>query len=131
VSSNLACIGLAVSDSRELGHLVDRASATAQSVGTFDGVSVTRWQDASGAALVLGWRAGEVADLLPTYASTAGGTVADCRLVNGSVAQAKIVDADGEQVTSMAFEAEQYRQIKAFGLSIAGPARITALPRLA
>lgn len=127
MSSNLACVGLAVADSRELAHLVEQASATAQAVGTFDGVRVTRWQDPSGAALVLGWRAGEVADLLPTYASAAGGIVADCRLVNGSVAAADVVDADGEQLTAMAFEAEQYRQIKALGQPIAGPARITAL----
>jgi hypothetical protein len=127
VSSNLACIGLAVADSRELDHLVEQASATARSAGTFDGVRVMRWQDPSGAALVLGWRAGQVADLLPTYASTAGGTVANCILVNESVAAAALVDADGDQLTEMAFEAEQYRQIKTLGQSIAGPARITAL----
>lgn len=128
MSSNLACVGLAIADPpRELGHLVELASATAQSAGTFDGVRVMRWQDPSGAALVLGWRAGVVVDLLPTYASTAGGTVANCRLINESVASAALVDNDGEQLTAMAFEVEQYRQIKALGQSIAGPARITAL----
>lgn len=127
MSSNLACVGLAVADPRELGQLVEQANAAAQLVGTFDGVRVMRWQDPSGAALVLGWRDGEVADLLPTYASTAGGTVADCRLINESVATAALVDADGKQLTAMAFEAEQYRQIKALGQPITGPARITAL----
>lgn len=128
MSANLACVGLAVADSRELRPLVDLVNATAQSIGTFNGVRVVRWQDPSGAALVIGWRAGEVADLLPTFAATAGGLVAGCcRLVNESVASVALVDADGEQLTAMTFEAEQYRQIKALGQSIACPARITAL----
>jgi hypothetical protein len=63
----------------------------------------------------------------PFFASTVGGMVADCRLVNESVASAAIVDADGGQLTAMAFEAEQYRQIKALGQPVSGHARITAL----
>lgn len=127
MSSHLACVGLAAADSGEFGRLVERANATAQSVGTYDGVRVVRWQDPSGAALVLGWRAGECVDLLPTYASAAGGRFADCRLINESVASAAVVDADGDQLTAMAFEAEQYRQMKAIGQPVAGAARITAL----
>jgi hypothetical protein len=96
-------------------------------MGTFDGVEVTRWQDPSGAALVLGRRSNDFVDLLPTYASTSGGIVAGCRLINDSVATAALVDSDGEQLTSMAFEAEQFRQLKALGRPIAGSARITAL----
>jgi hypothetical protein len=38
-----------------------------------------------------------------------------------------VVDADGRQLTAMAFEAEQYRQIRALGHPVSGPARITAL----
>ena len=30
-----------------------------------DGVHVGRWQDDSGAALVLGWRGGEITDFIP------------------------------------------------------------------
>ncbi|MDQ1493993.1 MAG: hypothetical protein QOG69_476, partial [Actinomycetota bacterium] len=48
-------------------------------------------------------------------------------LINGSVASAAVVDAGGEQLTAMAFEAEQYRQLKALGRPVDGPARITAL----
>jgi len=127
VSSNLGCVGLDVADSGELGRLIDRAYATAQLVGTYDGVSVVRFQDPSGAALVLGVRAGELLDLVPTYASTAGGQLADCQLINDSVASAAVVDANGEQLTAMTFDAEQYRQLKALGQPIAGTARITAL----
>jgi hypothetical protein len=38
-----------------------------------------------------------------------------------------VVDADGQQMTAMAFEAEQYRQLRALGKPVSGPARITAL----
>jgi len=38
-----------------------------------------------------------------------------------------VVDAGGRQLTAMAFEAEQYRQLQALGEPIGGPARITAL----
>jgi hypothetical protein len=120
-------VGLAVDDAEELRDLVALVSRTARPVGTFDGVEVTRWQDPSGAALVLGRQSDDFVDLLPTYSSTSGGIVAGCNLINGSVATAALVDVEGEQLTSMAFEAEQFRQMKALGRPITGPARITAL----
>lgn len=127
MASNLACIGLAVEDSAELGALVAKTKRTARSVGTYDRVHVVRWQDPSGASLVLGWMGSELVDLLPTYATTSGGILTDCRLINDSVASAAVVDSEGEQLTAIAFEAEQYRQMKAFRNPIAGHARITAL----
>lgn len=127
MASNLGCVGLAVEDSAALSDLVALASRTARSLGTFDGVEVMRWQDPSGAALVLGRQSNDFVDLLPTYSSTSGGIVAGCKLINNSVATAAVVDAEGEQLTSMAFEAEQFRQMKALGRPISGSARITAL----
>jgi len=44
-----------------------------------------------------------------------------------SVACAAVVDAGGRQLTAMAFQAEQYRQLRARGKPVSGPARITAL----
>ncbi len=38
-----------------------------------------------------------------------------------------MVDAGGRQLTAVAFEAEQYRQLQALGEPVGGPARITAL----
>jgi hypothetical protein len=127
VASNLACVGLDVADPGELSSLVERAAAGARPAGTFDGVRVVRWQDPSGAALVLGLRGDEAVDLLPTYASTAGGILESCHLVHESVATAAIVDAGGQQQTALAFDAEQYRQLKELDHPVAGPARITAL----
>jgi hypothetical protein len=127
MSSNLACVGLDFADSGELGRLLERAYATARALGTYDGVRVVRWEDPSGAALVLGVQAGDCVDLVPTYASTAGGKFANCQLINESVASAEVVDADDEQLTALTFDTEQYRQMKALGQPIAGNALITAL----
>ncbi len=127
VTSALACVGLEVSDETGLDWLVTSAHRAVRETGVFDGVHVGRWQDGSGAALILGWRSGELLDFIPAYTATRGGLLSDCHLINESVAAAKVVDAGGRQLTAMAFEAEQYRQLRALGEPAGGPARITAL----
>jgi hypothetical protein len=127
VTSALACVGLAVSDETELGWLVTSTHRAVRETGVFDGVHVGRWQDDSGAALILGWRSGELLDFIPAYTAASGGLLSGCHLINESVAAAAVVDADGHQLTAMAFEAEQYRQLHALGHPVSGPARITAL----
>jgi hypothetical protein len=127
VTSALACVGLEVSDETGLDWLVTSAHRAVREIGVFDGVHVGRWQDDSGAALILGWRSGELLDFIPAYTATRGGLLSDCHLINESVAAATVVDAGGRQLTAMAFEAEQYRQLQALGEQAGGPARITAL----
>jgi hypothetical protein len=120
VSSALARVGLSVSDEAELGWLVTSAHRAVRETGVFDGVHAGRWQDDSGASLILGWRSGELLDFIPAYTATSGGRLADCHLINESVAAAAVVGADGQQVTAMAFEAEQYRQLRALGRRVSG-----------
>jgi hypothetical protein len=127
MSSALACIGLAVSDDAEFDLLVKDALLVLREVGTFGGVYVGRWQDDSGTALVLGLHDGQLADFTFAYAGSSGGLLADCRLLHEAIAFAKVAGADGRQLTAMAFEAEQYRQLAACGQPVSGPARITAL----
>jgi hypothetical protein len=127
MSSALACIGLAVSDDAEFDLLVKDALLVLREVGTFGGVYVGRWEDDSGAALVLGLHDGQLADFTFAYAGSSGGLLADCRLLHEAIAFAKVAGADGRQLTAMAFEAEQYRQLAACGQPVSGPARITAL----
>ena len=66
-------------------------------------------------------------DFATTYTGSSGGLLADCRLIYESVAFASVTDPDGQQLTTMAFEAEQYRQLLALGRRVSGPVRITAL----
>ena len=124
MTSALACVGLAISDGTELRQLVTWAHRAAGETGVFDGVHVGRWEDDSGAALVLGWRSGELLDFIPAYTACSGGLLADCRLINDCVAVAKVVDTSGEQLTAMTFAAEQYRELRALGAPVSGPARI-------
>lgn len=127
MSSNLACIGLPVTGSDELRQVLDRVRPALRPAGTFGGVQVWRWADTSGATLILGVRDGELVDLLPTYVSSPGATFEHCQLLNESVASAAVVDDAGEQLTSMAFEPEQHRQLVEFGRPVGGRAGITAL----
>ncbi len=96
-------------------------------IGLFDSVHVGRWQDDSGTTLILGLHDGEIVDFATTYTGSSGGLPADCRLIYESVAFATVTGTDGQQLTAMAFEAEQYRQLAALGQQVSGPARITAL----
>ena len=82
MASNLACIGLAVSDTAELAHLLNTVWPSVREIGAYDGVHVGRWQDDSGAALILGWRPDRFLEALPTYAATRGGLLSDCELIN-------------------------------------------------
>lgn len=127
MGSALACIGLAVSGEAEFSWLLKSACTGIREIGTFDGVHVGQWLDDSGAALILGLHDGELVDFSITYNGASGGLFADCRLLHESIAFAKVVHADGRQLTAMAFEADQYRQLLALGQQVSGPARITAL----
>ena len=71
MTSALACVGLEVSDETGLDWLVASAHRAVREIGVFDGVHVGRWQDGSGAALLLGWRSGELLDFIPAYACSA------------------------------------------------------------
>lgn len=67
MSSDLSCVGLAAA-SRELAELVSAVLPHAVLTGHGGGVDVLRWQDPSGARLVLGVRDRQLLDLLPSFA---------------------------------------------------------------
>jgi hypothetical protein len=83
VSSALACAGLAVSDEAEFGWLLKNACIGIREIGTFDGVPVGRWQDDSGAALILGLHDGQIVDFATTYTGSSGGLLALGQRVSG------------------------------------------------
>ncbi|MEU2610282.1 hypothetical protein ABZ570_01640 [Micromonospora sp. NPDC007271] len=127
MTSNLACVGLGVADRAGMRQLVSLALASAERLGEADGIAVLRWQDPSGARLVLGVRGDEVVDLLPSYAGTPGARLADVRAVNEDVVVADLVDDEGEQVTMLAVELEQRRLLPAATGTVGGPAGVVAL----
>jgi hypothetical protein len=109
VSSNLSCVGLGVTASQDLGELLSAVLPQAVPLGSGGGVEVLRWQDPSGARLVVGHKNGKVADLVPSFAGTPGARLARLAPLNESVWSAEVLDETGEQVTAMAVELEQGR----------------------
>jgi hypothetical protein len=126
VASNLSCIGFAADGAAPIEDLLRTVLPASEPVGRQDGVDVFRWEDASGARLVISLRDGEVLDLLPSFAGRPGVRIADCHPLNADVAGAQVVDEDGEQTTAMAFELEQRRAL-AGRAPVAGIASVIAL----
>jgi hypothetical protein len=109
MASNLACVGLAVANEAELSALIRAVRPNAFGFGHVAGVELLRWEDPSGARLVLGLRDGQVVSLLPSFGSGHTTRLAGVRRANDDVAIAAVVDEDGEQLTSLALELEQIR----------------------
>jgi hypothetical protein len=65
VSSKLGCVGLAVEAGDQLDQLIAAVLPAADSLGRNGDVEVLRWQDPSGARLIIGIEDGERVDLLP------------------------------------------------------------------
>ena len=111
MASNLECIGLGVEDQDALAALVDAIRPSAVTIGEAKGVAVERWEDPSGARLILGIRRTEIVDLLPSFAATPGARLAQVEFVTDQVATASVVDDTGEQLTALAMEVEERRLI--------------------
>jgi hypothetical protein len=109
MASNLSCVGLGVRDADELSSLVDRVLPRAVELGRVGGLRVLRWEDPSGARLVLGVTGTDVPDLLPSFAGVPRTQLQGLKLVSDEVAIAAIVDDDGEQLTGAAIEVEERR----------------------
>ncbi len=108
MSSTLACAGLPVTDEQQLGAL-DRIMPEAQLLGRTGRNSVVRWEDPSGARLVLEVGQDGVVDLLPSFRSSTTVLLGDLRAVSQDVAIAALLDEHGEQLTSASLELEQRR----------------------
>lgn len=124
--SNLECLGLGVADHAELERLLGVAVPAARPLGEIDGISVVRWEDSSGARLVMSVQGEQVLDLLPSYAGIPGARLANIRVANDEVALADVMDEGDEQVTMLALELEQRRLLPAAGVATAS-ATVVAL----
>ena len=107
--SNFSCVGLDVANARELRTLLERILPQAVEIGRLDGLRVLRWEDPSGARLVLGVTPDDVLDLLPSFAGVPRTRLHALRMANDEVATAAVIDDAGEQLTSAALEVEERR----------------------
>jgi hypothetical protein len=125
VSSNLECVGLAVADQEAMQRLVGTALETAELVGARGELRLYRWQDPSGARLVVCTERGNVVDVLPSFAAEPGARLTGVAAVNDDVAVADVLDDSGEMVTRLAAEFEQRRLLPSG--PVEGRASIVAL----
>jgi hypothetical protein len=129
-SSTLGTIGLATEDQAAFQALVLEADKRAQHEQIVRNVKVRRWEDESGAGVVLAWRGQErrpeLVSFMPAYAALSEVRLAQAHPVREPIAVANVLDADGTHVTALAAELEQYRHLVAQGQPVDGPARISA-----
>jgi hypothetical protein len=126
MATHLACIGLGTGGEQDFQRLVVQANQDAQQQEVIRGVRVRRWEDGSGAAVVLGWRAGQLISFMPALAATSQVRLANCHPVREPVTVADVLDAGGEPVNALAAELEQFRQLVAAGRPVDGMAKIAA-----
>lgn len=126
MATHLACIGLGTGGEQDFQRLVVQANKDAQQQEVIRGVRVRRWEDGSGAAVVLGWRAGQLISFMPALAATSQVRLANCHPVREPVTVADVLDAGGAQVNALAAELEQFRQLVAAGQPVDGMAKIAA-----
>lgn len=129
-SSTLGTIGLATEDQAAFQALVLEADKRAQHEQIVRNVKVRRWEDESGAGVVLAWRGQErrpeLVSFMPAYAALSEVRLAQAHPVREPITVANVLDADGTHVTALAAELEQYRHLVAQGQPVDGPARISA-----
>lgn len=125
MAANLACVGLGVASQDELAALVDSILATAVPLGRAGDTDVLRWQDDSGARLVVTFRNDELEQLLPSFAGTPGARLTGVHALNDELSHADVVDESGEQLTALALELEQRALLR--GRTVSGRASIVAL----
>lgn len=139
-SSTLATIGLGTGSEDDFRRLVLEASKRAQHHDTIRNVRVQRWEDESGAAIVLAWRGGrqnsrpsspqqspQLISFLPAFAALSEVRLTQCHPVREPITVANVVDADGAHITALAADLEQYQHLIAAGHPVDGSARLTAL----
>ena len=127
MTSKLGCIGLAVDTGDQLDRLVAAVLPAADSLGRNGDLEVFRWQDPSGARLIIGIEDGERVDLLASFAGASGPVLAHLRPVAAEVTAADVVDRDGDQLARIAVELEQRRLLMAAPSAPSGPATLVAL----
>jgi hypothetical protein len=123
VASNLACVGLDVADEDEFAALVESVLPEAEPLGSRRGTTVLRWEDRSGARLIVTALRNELIAVLPSFAGAPGAQLANVAPLGEELVSVDVVQ-DDELVTRAGIDLEQ-RPLVTKGL--AGLASIVAL----
>ena len=126
MASTLECVGLAVEDEIGVQALIQAVGRRATPFARTGRVKLLRWEDPSGARVMIGLKGRELVDFIPSLASDPVTRLAEIRAVNAQVATAAVVDSDGDQLTSLGIELEQRALLAGEPLD-AGPAAVVSL----
>lgn len=113
MTSNLECVGLFADDAQAFDDLLRRVLLSSVEIGRADEVRVMRWEDPSGARMVLGLAPDGLVDMLPTFAGRPRVRLEGLHRLSADVAAAAVVDGDGDQLTSATLEIEERRLLPA------------------
>jgi hypothetical protein len=94
-ASNLDCVGLAVPDREAMRLLIASDPDTPDLFGRRGERCLYRWQDPSGAPLLVTTEGGTIVDFLPSCPAGPGARLANVRAVNEDVAFADVLDDSG------------------------------------
>ncbi|WP_432948136.1 hypothetical protein ACQPXM_12885 [Kribbella sp. CA-253562] len=107
MASNLDCLGLGVDSPEAFADLVERIGPHAAVVGAgADGVELLRWEDPSGARLLLTRGKRGIVRVTPSYGGERVVQLGDIQRESDEAAVADVVQ-DGETVTRLAVELEE------------------------
>jgi hypothetical protein len=124
MASNLAAVGLAVSSEEELNKLIQSMSHDFKLLGSAAGIDVWRWEDPSGARLVVSTMGDAIRAFTPSFAGSPGARLTAVQSVNDDVSRADVVDESGELLTALALEIEQRDLVR--GARVTGNASLVA-----
>ena len=105
---NFDCIGFRADSAEDLVALVEQTLPTATHLGTGPkGAETFRWQDSSGARVMIEKRGEIVHNMLPSFAGKPSTMLTDVVRLNDDTSAADVVDESGEMITRLAVDLEQ------------------------
>jgi hypothetical protein len=125
MASNLGAVGLAVATEQELNKLIQSMSHDFKLLGRAAGIDIWRWEDPSGARLVVSTMGDAIRAFTPSLAGVAGARLTAVEAVNDDVSRAEVVDDAGDQLTALTLELEQRDLVR--GARVSGEASLIAL----
>ena len=123
MASNLACVGLDVADEEAFAALVESVIPEAETLGSRRGSTVLRWEDRSGARLVVTTRRNEIVSVLPSFAGTPGARISNVEPIGDELVSIDVVE-DDELATRAGIDLEQRPLLRR---GVGGLASIVAL----
>ncbi|MEO6349032.1 MAG: hypothetical protein ABIP53_00055 [Candidatus Limnocylindrales bacterium] len=125
MASNLAAVGLAVESEGDLNRMIQSMSHDFKLLGRAAGIDIWRWQDPSGARLIVSTQEDAIRAFTPSFAGTPGARLAAVEAVNDDVSRADVIDDTDHQPTALTLELEQRDLVR--GARVKGEAALVAL----